>query len=58
MAAVKLQEQKQTTTYAVPVKDGRAVVRRPRPIEGDVDIDAIIDAVMKQYPKTRARLAE
>jgi hypothetical protein len=45
-------------TQTAQTRSGKGVARPPRPIEGNVDFDALITGAMKQYPKARARLAE
>jgi hypothetical protein len=57
MSAVKLKE---THTHTALAKDrsGKLVARPPRPVQGDVDYDALIKDFMRQYPKTRAYLAK
>lgn len=41
-----------------PESSAKADTRPPRPIQGEVDLDTIVTSVMKQFPKTRARLSK
>jgi hypothetical protein len=49
---------KRTAIAATARTDGKPVVREPRPVEGAVDHGALIRGAMKQFAKTRARLAK
>jgi hypothetical protein len=55
MSAVKVRDEQNQATRN---RGGKVLPRPVRPVEERVDYDALITAAMKQYPKTRARLAE
>jgi hypothetical protein len=59
MFAQKLKDEtRRTVAQTAPDRSGKEAVRPPRPVQGDVDYDALIKGFMKQYPVTRAYLAK
>jgi hypothetical protein len=58
-AALKTKDEAtRTQTQTAQDRSGKAVVRPPRPVQGEVDYDALIKDFMRQYPVTRAYLAK
>lgn len=48
----------QTQTAQAQKQSGKEAVRPVRPVQGEVDYDALIQDFMTQYPVTRAYLAK